>query len=217
MTCGSTYCRGRPVGFAVMAKLTEFDSLPPLSTLTLPVPTNATSDADSAAVSCVLLTKMVGRAEPFHCTTAVEVKLLPVTFTVAAPEPATAVFGDIALMVGRMAEPCGMAISGALKTLTGTSPSDVKWLGTKLIVSVGVPNPEGLAMSTPMAGKFPSSPVLGEDAVVIGRSKASAPLTLVSYTAVHCTGPLQEPPLCNASVRPVEPPTWISAGNFTVI
>src|ERR1051326_8162999 len=121
MTCGSTYCRGRPVGFAVMAKLTEFDSLPPLSTLTLPVPTNATSDADSAAVSCVLLTKMVGRAEPFHCTTAVggrvrggaepshcttavEVRWLPVTFTVAAPEPATAVFGDIALMVGRMAE-----------------------------------------------------------------------------------------------------------------
>src|SRR5438552_16680242 len=53
-----------------------------------------------AAVTCVPLTKVVVRAAPFHCTTAPETKLLPLTVSVKAAPPAVALFGTRVVRVG---------------------------------------------------------------------------------------------------------------------
>jgi len=53
-----------------------------------------------AAVSWVVLTKVVVRAAPFHCTTAPETKLLLCTVKVNAGPPADALLGDSELSVG---------------------------------------------------------------------------------------------------------------------
>jgi hypothetical protein len=43
---------------------------------------------------------VVGRGDPFHCTTDDGVKLLPLTFSVTDDVPATAVFGFSDVMTG---------------------------------------------------------------------------------------------------------------------
>src|SRR5258708_32087979 len=48
----------------------------------------ATSPAGMAVVSCVALTKVVARLEPFTCTTDPGMKLLPLRVNVKAPLPA---------------------------------------------------------------------------------------------------------------------------------
>ena len=57
-------------------------------------PAEAMSLAEIAAVSWVLLTKVVLRIEPFTCTDDPLRKLDPFTVSVTAPPPATAVAGD---------------------------------------------------------------------------------------------------------------------------
>ncbi len=57
-------------------------------TVTCAVPAAATSVARIAAVSCVALTNVVVRADPFHCTTAPDLKFCPFTVSVNAAEPA---------------------------------------------------------------------------------------------------------------------------------
>src|SRR5215831_1591781 len=54
----------------------------------------ATSPAGIAALSCVLLTKVVVRLEPFHCTTDAGMKLVPFTVKVNAPLPAMTLSGE---------------------------------------------------------------------------------------------------------------------------
>ena len=58
------------------------------------------SAAVIAAVNCVALTNVVVRELPFHRTTELLTKLLPVTVSVNAPEPALAVFGEIDVSTG---------------------------------------------------------------------------------------------------------------------
>jgi hypothetical protein len=64
-----------------------------LTTVTLIVPPVAMSVAAIAAVSCVLLTKVVVRLDPFHCTVELETKFVPLTVSVNAAPPALAIAG----------------------------------------------------------------------------------------------------------------------------
>jgi hypothetical protein len=53
-----------------------------------------------AAVTFMELTNVVVRGLPFHCTTELLTKLVPLTVNVNAPEPALAVVGEIDVVVG---------------------------------------------------------------------------------------------------------------------
>jgi hypothetical protein len=73
------------------------DETPPpgagLETVTLAMPATATSEAEMGAVSCVELTKVVGRLPPFHCTVETETKPVPITVNVNAASPALTLEG----------------------------------------------------------------------------------------------------------------------------
>ena len=69
-------------------------------TLTGTIPPLAISAAVIAAVSIVLLTMVVGRVKPFHCTTEVETKFVPTTVRVNAGSPAVSLLGDNDVSVG---------------------------------------------------------------------------------------------------------------------
>ena len=71
-----------------------------LNTTTDAVPAAEMSAALIAAVSFVLLTKVVVRFEPFHCTTDVFTKFVPVTVSVKAGPPATALEGANVVSAG---------------------------------------------------------------------------------------------------------------------
>jgi hypothetical protein len=64
------------------------------------VPAAAISAAVMAACSCVALTKVVVRFEPFHCTTELLMNPLPLTVRVKAAPPAVALVGEIEVMAG---------------------------------------------------------------------------------------------------------------------
>src|SRR5450432_3200077 len=65
-----------------------------LTTVTLGVPMAAIQAAETWAVSFAALTYVVGKAAPFHSTTEVPMKLLPLTVSVKAAPPAVALLGD---------------------------------------------------------------------------------------------------------------------------
>jgi hypothetical protein len=67
---------------AVTEKLNEFEIAEPLLTVTGDVPWNAASADVSSAVSCVALTKVVPRGDPFQLTTDPFTKFVPVTVSV---------------------------------------------------------------------------------------------------------------------------------------
>jgi hypothetical protein len=72
---------------------------PGLLTERLPVPWFCKSEALKATVRTVALTKVVGRDEPFHCTTELDSKPVPVMVMVA-PVPEGTDFGEIEEMTG---------------------------------------------------------------------------------------------------------------------
>jgi mRNA-degrading endonuclease toxin of MazEF toxin-antitoxin module len=81
----------------LMVKVSAFDVPPPgeaFSTVTEAVPAVAMSLAEIAAVNCVPLTKVVVRALPFHCTTELVTKFVPVTVSVNPAPPAVALEGE---------------------------------------------------------------------------------------------------------------------------
>ena len=57
---------------------------PGFTTVTVAMPAEAIRAAETEAVSCVALTKVVASAVPFHCTTAPEMKPVPFTVSVNA-------------------------------------------------------------------------------------------------------------------------------------
>jgi hypothetical protein len=80
-----------------MVKAAAAEAPPPgegFETVTLAVPAVAISADDIVASSCVVLTKVVVRADPFQLTAAPLTKLLPFTVRVKAPLPAVALEGD---------------------------------------------------------------------------------------------------------------------------
>ena len=88
---------------ALMVKVELLDVPPPgvgLNTVTCPVPDFAISPARIAAFTCVALTYVVVRLEPFHCTTDPLMNPVPFTVRVNAAPPAVAEAGDSVLIVG---------------------------------------------------------------------------------------------------------------------
>jgi hypothetical protein len=78
----------------VIENVAAVDALPPvLVTVTLALPALAIRPAATAAVTCVLLTNVVVRFDPFHCTVALLRKLAPFTVSVKPDPPALAEFG----------------------------------------------------------------------------------------------------------------------------
>ena len=88
---------------ALMVKVKAPEVPPPgvgVNTVTEAEPAVAMSAAEMAAVSWVLLTKVVVRDVPFHCTTEVDRKFVPVTVSVNAEPPAVALLGETIVSVG---------------------------------------------------------------------------------------------------------------------
>ena len=87
----------------VIAKDIPPDNPPPgdgLITVTVAVPEVIRSAAVIAAISCVELTKVVVRFDPFHCRSEEVRKPVPLTVKVNAPELAAAEAGEIMLSAG---------------------------------------------------------------------------------------------------------------------
>jgi hypothetical protein len=72
-------------------------------TVTVAVPAVVRSDAGTVAISPVLPENVKGvvvRSAPFHCTTEVEVRPVPLTVRDVAGEPTTMLVGEIVVMTG---------------------------------------------------------------------------------------------------------------------
>jgi hypothetical protein len=109
---------------ATTGNATPLDAPPPppdvvLKTVTVGDPTDATSVAKIAAVSCVELTYVVARVTPFHCTTEHGTKLLPAMVKENAPVPAVVVAGEIASIAGTGSAELGAeAVNGKVFEMT---------------------------------------------------------------------------------------------------
>lgn len=88
---------------SVTMNVSELEVPPPgvgFMTVIAAVPEVAISTAVMAAVNCVALTKVVVRALPFHCTTLVLMKLVPLMVKVNAAPPTGVVVGASEVIVG---------------------------------------------------------------------------------------------------------------------
>jgi hypothetical protein len=86
-----------------MVKFIGLEVPPPgagLVTVTAGVPVEAMAAAGMAAVNCVELTNVVVGAAPPKLTIEAATKLVPLIVSVRAAPPATALFGEIAVIVG---------------------------------------------------------------------------------------------------------------------
>jgi hypothetical protein len=102
---------------AVIVKLLVVEVPPPgagVNTLTPTVPGLARSAAEMAARSWVGLTKVVVRLAPFHRTTEVLTKPLPVTVSVTPEPPAAALAGERLVTTGTGAPPLNVAVTVVL-------------------------------------------------------------------------------------------------------
>src|SRR6267378_5192913 len=126
-----------------------FEVPPPgagLKTVTWAVPVAAMSEAGMDAVTCVAETNVVVRADPFHCTTDPETKLLPFTVSENAAAPTMAELGLRLVVVGRglpfvMVKVCGFETpppGAGLKTVTWGLPLTAMSLAGMAAVSCEV-------------------------------------------------------------------------------
>src|SRR5215813_8333426 len=97
------------------AALDEPPPAPPtgwVKTVTFAVPATAMSEGVIIAVNCLDEIKVVGRSDPFHRTTELLTKFVPVTVRVKPGPPAVAEFGLIVMIVG-VAGACGVIVNGS--------------------------------------------------------------------------------------------------------
>lgn len=135
-----------PLGSAAKENLSEFEFVPgPLpetvtATAPKPVPRNAVSAAVMLAVSCVALTKVVGRGEPFQLTTSPFANPVPVTVSV---KPVAlqygALFAEVEdaesdVMVGR---PIGNETDGDVFALDAGEATAICAVPTEAIFAAG--------------------------------------------------------------------------------
>jgi hypothetical protein len=80
-------------GPAAIVKVVPLEVVPPEVTVTVAVPPVLIRPAGTEAVSCVALTNVVERGEPFHCTTAPDANPVPLTVSVNVGPPADVVLG----------------------------------------------------------------------------------------------------------------------------
>jgi hypothetical protein len=133
---------GTDGGGTVIANGSAFDTPPPtpaalggVATVTLDVPGLATSAEGICATNCVAEIKLVGRLAPFHLTTDVPTKLLPVTVSTNAGLPAFVAPGLMLVSCGAGAgavmvngnafdvPPPAPAVFGGVKTVTLAVPA----------------------------------------------------------------------------------------------
>lgn len=158
-----------------------------LTTLTVTAPAEATSPAEMAAVSCELLTKVVVRGLPFHCTVAPETKLLPFTVNVNAGAPAPALLGERELIDGpaltvkvKGAETADVPPLGAGSvTVTLIVPGDVTRLAVTVATICVLVREVTVRLVVPNCTVAPGDPVTKLlPAIVNGKSAEPAPTAL---------------------------------------
>jgi hypothetical protein len=121
-------------GPGLTVKLVELEASPPEVTVTGIVPAVAIKLDGTAAVNCVLLTNVVARADPFHCTTAPDENPLPFTVSVSPGPPAVALFGEIELTAGRIEKFAAFEVDPPVVKVTGTVAAIViKVAGTEAV------------------------------------------------------------------------------------
>ena len=139
---------------ATIGKALAADAPPPppavgLNTVIWAVPTARISVAGTGAVSCcVVLSNVVGRLTPFHCTTEQGRKFPPVTLNVMAEVPAVALAGRIAEIAGTGSAVGAVTVklkefdrTGPVVTVTGSVPWNAVSAEVSCAVScVALPN-----------------------------------------------------------------------------
>ena len=105
------------------------------TTVTGTVPAVPMSAAPIDAVSCAELTNVVVRAAPFHCTTAPDTKLLPLTVSVNAGPPAVALLGTSDVSVGTGFASLSVIVTTSVLGLPSVAPP-VGLVSARLIVSL---------------------------------------------------------------------------------
>src|SRR5438105_4729345 len=125
-------------------RLTALDVPPPgggLNTVTRAVPAVTRSVAGITAVSCVAETYVVARSAPFHRTTEVLTKFVPVTVSVNCDPPTVADGGLRLVMVGiglRIVKVCVLEVpppGAGVKTVTAAVPASATSVGAIAAVS----------------------------------------------------------------------------------
>jgi hypothetical protein len=92
-----------PAGAGLIVNVCAFEVPPPgagLKTVICAVPVAATSDPRIVAVTSVEETTVVDRDEPFHSTTELPIKFVPVTVSVKFALPANVDIGEMEIVVG---------------------------------------------------------------------------------------------------------------------
>ena len=126
---------GKDVG-AVMVKGRELELATELETKTVAVPRAAVSAYVIAAVSCVPLTNVVGRGEPFQFTTESLVKIVPVAAFTVRVRPVGLQYGvesncvvdaeSDAMVSGEIVKEIALDVpppGAGVNTVTGTEPA----------------------------------------------------------------------------------------------
>ena|SRR6266704_1258462 len=117
-TRSTTLAAGSTAG--IIVKVMALEVPPPgaaLKTVTLAEPALATSLAEMGVVSWVLLTKVVGRSDPFQRTAEVEMKFVPLTVRVKAAPPAVAPVGEIEVIAGTGFDGVGTGVGACVGAL----------------------------------------------------------------------------------------------------
>jgi hypothetical protein len=94
---------GTALELLVTVKLIAFEAPPPgagLVTVTAGVPAETMLEARMAAVNCMELTNVAGAAAPPKFTIEDAMKFVPLIVSVKAAPPATALFGEMDVIVG---------------------------------------------------------------------------------------------------------------------
>ena len=163
---------GRGLG-AVIVKTAAAEAPPPgagFRTVTCAVPAAATSAAVTAACSCVVLTRVVVREEPFHCTVEPVKNPLPFTMSVKPGAPATAVEGETEEMTGAGFE---------ANTLTAPPLPDT-----------GVSVPSGRAPTRPVIDNGIDESLAVDASVMVTAATVPLPIPVVFMPeATHITDP----------------------------
>jgi hypothetical protein len=120
-----------------MVKVRELELVAPLETKIVAVPREAVSAYVIAALSCVALTNVVGRGEPFQFTTESLVKLVPLAAVTVSVKPVGLQYGveDIcvvdaesdAMDRGEIENESAVVVpppGAGVNTVTGTDPAD---------------------------------------------------------------------------------------------
>src|SRR2546428_113092 len=191
-TCALAGARLETAGTGLLIENVKAPDVPPSgpdrTTVTDAVPTAARSEAGMAAVSRAVLTKVVVRVAPFHCTVSPRRKLPPFTVSVRPAPPTAALEGERELTVGPAlatgnacaaeVPPPGVGVTTVTLAVPAAAMSAaaiaaVSWMGlTKVVVRTApfqrtvepftnpVPSTVSVKAAPPTAALFGTSPVI---------------------------------------------------------